>query len=556
MKRWRSNFLLFLLFLLGATLMGRLAFLQIVDAGFYKALSRGQQNISALDQGERGRILLRDKSGTLYTLSANQQAPFVFASPPDVEKPEEAAKKLSETLGIKEEKILEKFSHTDSLYKPIKKRITQEEEQTVSALQLPGIYIGQETIRTYPQEYMASHVIGFTNQDGEGQYGVESYYNSVLKGEEGLRNTSQNPAAYLLSALKETFRDGSDIILTIDFHIQAMAESLLEEAAANLNAKEGTVIVINPLDGKILALANTPRFNPNTYGEVEDLQIFQNSATQKLYEPGSIFKPITMAAALDAEAVTPHTTYIDKGIVKIGGRKIYNYDERVWNERTMTEVLEYSINTGVVFAERELGHDKFLSYVEQFGIFEPTNIGLAGEVSSNNTEFKKGYEINFATASFGQGIEMTPLQIVRAFSALANNGKLANLSIVEGDESSKEPRQIISPRAASQLTGMLASVVQNGFAKSAQIPGYHIAGKTGTAQISWSALGIAKSGYSNQTAQSFIGYAPAFAPRFLILVKLVDPAANTAEYSALPVFHDLAKYIIDYYQIPPDYEVK
>ena len=231
-------------------------------------------------------------------------------------------------------------------------------------------------------------------------------------------------------------------------------------------------------------------------------------------------------------------------------------DQRVWGKRTMTEVLEFSINTGAVFAERKLGHEKFLEYLEKFGIFEPTNIELAGEVFSRNTEFKKGYEVNFSTAAFGQGIEMTAMQVVRAFSAIANSGILVNPFIVEGSQNEKRQKQVISSRTASQVTSMLISVVQSGFAKTAQIPGYHIAGKTGTAQISWSALGVAKSGYSDKTIQSFIGYAPAFDPRFLILVKLNNPATRTAEYSAVPIFRDLAKYIIDYYQIPPDYETE
>jgi len=175
------------------------------------------------------------------------------------------------------------------------------------------------------------------------------------------------------------------------------------------------------------------------------------------------------------------------------------------------------------------------------------------KMASRNAEFKKGYEINFATASFGQGIEMTPMQIVKAFSAIANNGQMTQPYIVERDEGEKKQEQVISPKTATEVTEMLTNVVQNGYAKSAQIPGYYVAGKTGTAQISWSALGVAKSGYSDKTVQSFVGYAPAFDPKFLILVKLDNPATKTAEYSAVPIFHDLAKYIIDYYQIPPDY---
>ncbi|MEK7542343.1 MAG: penicillin-binding protein 2, partial [Patescibacteria group bacterium] len=414
----------------------------------------------------------------------------------------------------------------------------------------------QEQVRSYPQATLAAHVVGFTNQDGNGQYGAEEHYNSLLEGKEGIKTGAKNPASYLLAAFAVASQDGQNIILTMDYNIQQVAESLLEKAKVNLGIEGGTIIVMDPSSGKILALANNPTFDPNSYSKVTDIGVFQNPAIQKIFEPGSVFKALTMASALDQEAVTPQTTYQDEGSAQIGGRKITNYDQRVWGKRTMTEVLEYSINTGAVFAERKLGHQKFLEYLEKFGIFKPTNIDLAGEIFSQNAEFKKGYEINFATASFGQGIEMTPLQLLKAFSAIANNGVLAHPFIVEGNQSEKKQAQVISKRTASQITQMLTSVVQSGFAKTAQIPVYDVAGKTVSAQISWSALGVAKSGYSDKTIQSFVGYAPAFDPEFLILVKLDNPATKTAEYSAVPIFRDLAKYIIDYYQIPPDYEVE
>lgn len=301
-------------------------------------------------------------------------------------------------------------------------------------------------------------------------------------------------------------------------------------------------------------MANYPSFDPNAYSKVENLALFQNSAVQKIFEPGSVFKPLTMASGIDAGKITPSTTYEDQGIVRIGGYKVLNYDERVWGTRTMTEVLEYSINTGAVFAEATTGHDTFLDYLSRFGMFEPTNVDLAGEIYSANKELKKGYEINYATVSFGQGIEITPMQLVRAYSALAHKGLLLTPHLVE--QSMPPAKQVISEKTASQVTAMLVSVTENGFGKSARVPGYYIAGKTGTAQIAYSALGQNKAGYSDKTAQSFIGYAPAFDPKFLILVKLTDPQTKTAEYSAIPVFQKLAKYILDYYEIPPDYEVE
>ena len=229
----------------------------------------------------------------------------------------------------------------------------------------------------------------------------------------------------------------------------------------------------------------------------------------------------------------------------------------------MTEVLEKSINTGAVFAESQLGHSLFLEYIKKFGIFEKTGIDLEGEIFSLNSNFQQGYEINFATASFGQGIEMTPIQLARAFAAIANGGKLTKPHLVkkilpDGKEEEVSPEisftQVISSKTTAALTAMLVNVVENGFAKRAKISGYYIAGKTGTAQIPWGALGVNKSGYSEKTIQTFVGFAPAYHPQFLILVKLNNPKTRTAEYSAVPLFQELAKYIIDYYQIPPDYE--
>ena len=551
MKHWRANLVLLLLFVFGAIIVERLFFLQIVNEGFYKALARGQQSMTTLAKGERGTVYLQDKSGNLYTLASNQRIPFAFVSPAEVVDQQKTAAKITEVLQLEQDTVLLKLQNSDSLFEPLKKHISETEVQQIRDLDLAGVYIGQEQTRSYPQATLAAHVTGFTNHDGKGQYGIEEYYNSLLNGTEGIKRSVKNPASYFLHAFSQ---DGQDIVLTIDYNIQSMAEILLERAKKNHDIEEGTIIVIDPMTGSILALANYPSFDPNAYSKVQDFSLFQNSAVQKIFEPGSVFKPLTMASGIDAGKITPSTTYEDRGVVRIGGYKVLNYDERVWGTRTMTEVLEYSINTGAVFAEAATGHRIFLDYLSRFGLFEPTDIDLAGEVYSTNKELKKGYEINYATASFGQGIEITPMQLVRAYSALANGGRLPTPHVVDQDMPLSEP--IISEKTASQVTVMLVSVTENGFGKSARIPGYYVAGKTGTAQIAYSALGEKRAGYSDKTVQSFIGYAPAFDPRFLILIKLNNPATKTAEYSAIPIFRDLAKYIIDYYQIPPDFEVE
>lgn len=556
MRNWRINLILIFLLLFSATIIGRLIYIQIINQGFFRALAQGQQKISQLVRGERGEIFLN--GGQILAANVNER--YLFISPMEIKEKEKTAKAVSEILGLDESFILEK-TQKDNLFEPIKYNLSEEEEKAIKNLNLEGVYVEQGLFREYPQGSLAAQVVGFLGGEGKGQYGVEGYYNDILQGEENFAEGIRNP--FGISYLNEAANKGSDIVLTIDYNIQFMAEKLLAEAAKNLEFKSGQIIVIDPSSGEIITLANFPTFDPNEYSKIEDINIFQNSAIQKIFEPGSVFKPITMAAALEEKKITPQTTYIDEGKLKIGGYAIYNYDNRIWGKRTMTEVLEMSINTGAVFAENQVGNKKFLDYVDKFDFFKKTGVDLQGEVFSDNKNLKKGYEINFATASFGQGIEITPIQIVKAFCAIANGGNLVKPHVVKkitnGLDSQNEiqpeiSEQIISSKTAAQLTAMLISVVEGGYGKAARIPGYNIAGKTGTAQISFSALGIDKSGYSDNTWQTFIGFAPASDPRFLIMVKLDNPKTKTAEYSAVPIFHDLAKYIIDLWQIPPDHD--
>ena len=414
-------------------------------------------------------------------------------------------------------------------------------------------------------EQAGSDLLGFVNVQGRGNYGVEGYFDTFLSGKEKLIKEKYNFFGRIAGINPEELK-GSDIVLSIDKNIQEFSEKLLEDASKDLDISSGQIIVANPKTGKILAMVDWPPFNPNQYKDyASNPAIFLNKAMQTLYEPGSTFKPITMSAAINEGKVKPDTTYEDKGYVKIGGRTIYNYNQRVWGKRTMKQVLQYSINTGAVFAEKQLGHKLFLKYLEKFGVFEKTGIELEGEIFSANEELKKGYEVNFATAAFGQGIELTPLGLLRAYTALANNGNLMKLSIVDkiiegGQEEIIEPeierKKIISEETAKEITKMLVSVVEEGYGKRARIAGYYIAGKTGTSQIPFASLGINKKGYSDETWQSFIGYFPAFDPKILVLVKLDNPKTKTAEYSACPIFRKLAQYIINYYKIPPDYSLE
>ncbi|MDP4009261.1 MAG: penicillin-binding protein 2, partial [bacterium] len=541
----------------GGVIVSQLASLQIIHHGFYRALAQGQQQKNSFQMGERGNIYAQDKQGRLVTLATTHDVAFLFASPPDVQNPEETATQVSEIMGRSQEEILSLLQQPNSLFSLITRSLTLEQEEAIQSLNLPGIHVGKETKRLYPQLSLASHILGFTNQDGVGQYGLEAHYQDILQGREELLDVTRSPARYLRSAFSVAPKKGASMVLTIDAGIQSFIEAVLDQSVANLNAKEGSIIVMDPFTGKILALAVSPRFNPNEYAQVSDFSLFINPTIQNLYEPGSVMKAFTMAAAIDKGAISPDTTYRDTGNVRIGGRTISNFDKRSFGEQNMREVLRFSINTGAVFAQQQLGNAAFLEYMERFGVFERTGIDLAGETFSQNTEFKKGYEINFATASFGQGVDMTAMQVARMYSVFANGGFLVQPYVVEKIiQNGKEElvkRQttthaVLSPRASVQITQML----EHSVGMRARILGYKLAGKTGTSQIAWSALGVQRSGYSDQTIQSYVGYGPTSNPQFVVFVSLVNPQTRTAEHSAAPLFREIAQYILDYYEIPPD----
>lgn len=556
MTNWRYNSVLVVFFLVAITIFFKLYCFQIAENDYWRALAQGQHKDFLQLEGDRGEIFVSDKSGNIYPLAVNRSWEYVYLSPREIVSregdPKEISEKLSEILNIEKERIYERAQRENSSYELIKSRLNPTEVNEIRNLKYPGVHIRDEKIRYYPQNELMSHVVGFLGGDRIGQYGIEGHYNSALEGTQALQERQRIAREFIDGKTFGSIEDGEALVLTIDYNIQFMAEKLLAKARENLNIEGGTVLVGDPNTGKILAMANYPSFNPNEYFTERNFQIFQNPAIQFLFEPGSIFKPITMAVAIEENKMTPSTEYNDTGSVQIGGRTVRNYAQRSYGLVDMTEALEKSINTAAVYAGSIVGNQKFLEYLEKFQFFTKTDIDLQGEVASQNLSFRRGYDINFANAAFGQGIEITPIQLFKSFSALANGGRLVNPYIVERNQEIVLGDKVISTNTSNQITSMMISVTENGFAKTARIPGYYVAGKTGTSQVSWSALGIQKSGYSDKTIQSFIGYAPALNPEFLILVKLDNPQANTAEYSAAPIFGELGRYIVDYYQIPPE----
>ncbi len=564
-NNWRIGFILFIVIAIGAAIISRLFFLQILERKLFEAQALGQQTDFNTITGSRGQIFCTSSqetkggksSGDVKSLAINKDSWIISASTKNIPDKIAFAEVLSKYISQTKDQILSEISG-NSQYVILQKDLSSNELGKIKALNLKGLSWQNTPERYYPQGQMASQMLGFLGGSGLGQYGVEGYYDNVLSGKSGIQEEKSGLDS-IFSDNNQVSLDGSDIYLTIDYNIQFEAETLLKKEKIKDDIDSGQIIVIKPDTGKILALANFPNFNPNQYGKESDLSIFQNSAMQKLFEPGSIMKPFTMAAALNEGKITPNTTYIDTGVVTLNNKSIHNFENEIWGEATMTKVLNDSINTGAVFAEQKIGNKKFFSYVDKFGFTSKTGVDLQGEVYSHNDSLKNGSDITFATASFGQGIELTPMQIIRGFCALSNGGKLVKPYIVEKIVNGKDitytrpeiSDSIISQQTISQLNPMLINVVDDGLRRIGKIPGYYLAGKTGTAQVP---LKNGKGYETNKTIQSFVGYGPAFNPQFVIMIKLDNPKAAKSAISAVPVFKQLAQYIINYWQIPPDYD--
>jgi stage V sporulation protein D (sporulation-specific penicillin-binding protein) len=518
MKLKREYFFLFLIFLIFFALFFKLFSLQILEQKKYSAFSFAIFASENSKEKKRGEIYFSGGE----PLAINKEIFEIIIFPEKIKEKEKISEILANFLDKEKEKeILNKLKNQEKISFEIEDEKIIEE---IKRKNLEGVFFTKKQKRVYPQKEVAFQVIGFLGGEGKGQYGIEEFYEKELS-------------------------EGKDLKLTLDFQIQFMAEKILEKEKEKLNFEKGGILVLDPQDGKILAMAVYPRADPNNYKQyAKNLEIFKNFFTQEIYEPGSVFKPVTMAIGLEEGKITPETTYRDPGKIKIDGWIITNYDNRQYpGEISMTEVLEKSINTGAVFVQQKIPKEVHLKYLEKFGVFEKTNIDLP-EIVVSNSELKKMRDITFATISFGQGIALTPIQLARIFSALVNGGKLITPHLNSEFRLRKEV-QVLSKETSEKLQKMLISVVENGFAKRAKIPGYFIGGKTGTALQPI----FGGKGYSHKSWQSFVGFFPAFSPNYLILVKLDDPKTKTAEYSAVPIFKEMADFIIKLKQIPPDY---
>jgi cell division protein FtsI/penicillin-binding protein 2 len=552
-------------------LTARLFMLQVLSHDLYAALADDQHGILEQLYPERGLIYLSDPTapGGVFPAAVNREMTTVWASPRDVIDAPLAARQLAPLLGVDEGRLLDRLSQPNDPYEILARAVPDGAVTAVRELDLVGIHFSGETRRFYPEGLDLGQITGFVGSDADGErvgrYGLEGYWQDELAGQSGILVGEGDPFGQLIGSVDSSLKpaeDGETLVLTIDRSVQYFVCAALRRAVEAYGADGGSVVVMNPETGAVTAMCNAPGFDANGYSSVADASRFNNAAIFTPYEPGSVFKPVVMAAAIDAGIVSPNTVFNDDGDMVIGTETIRNSDLKAHGPVTMTEVLAQSLNTGMVHLSLELGPKRFREYVRGFGFGAAAGIDLDTEAAGELSALDRSGKIWSATASFGQGITATPLQLAAAYSALANGGRLMRPHVVKeirrgSDVRRTEPvvvRQAISRRAASLVAGMLVRVVEEGHGKRAGVPGYWVAGKTGTAQVA------AADGHGYEQAAhigSFAGFAPVDHPAFVMAIKIDRPrTVEWAEQSAAPLFGEIAEFLLKYMEIPPERNIE
>lgn len=514
--------------------------IQITNGSRYAVKAARQYGLAGFIEPHRGKITITDKNGETFIIADNQSYGVIKATPNEIKDIDATVENISPLLNMEADAVRAILSKKG--FPVLLKNPTSEQSAKITEANIAGISVDEQEKRRYQKGTLASHIVGFVGPSSEdetviGRYGIEKQFEKKLAGTPGslTNRTITDP------------KQGEDVALTIDRSLQTQAEAILKKLITDKRAEGGTIIVQEPETGKVLAMASAPDFNPSNYSDAP-LKNLTNPAVQARYEPGSVFKVITASIGLDTHAFTPNTTYYDTGALTFkGGKVIRNWDLKAHGTITMTNVIEESLNTGAAFMETKIGNIPFYKYVTAFGFNDATSIELPGEVAGNLKNIKTHKaDIDFATASFGQGIAVTPIQLITAVGAIANGGTLMKPFIITGTKP-HAIRKVLTKAATDATTAMMVSAVDK--ARVAHIDNFTVAGKTGTAQ----AVDFVHGGYTKDVINTYVGFAPASKPRFIILIKLDKPAdAPLAGTTVVPAFRELAQFIIDYYGIPPD----
>lgn len=555
----------------------RLFSLQIVQNDYYRALAQTEQLKKFEIPATRGEIYLRDGSDSV-PLVLNQNLATLYADPEFVEDPSATAGKLAEVLGGKSTDYIELLA-LEGNYVVLKKKLSPQQTEAVEALELPGIGLQDATYRVYPEGSLAAQIVGFVNGEGEGQYGIEQFLNDELAGSPGLLNAVTDIRGIPLTTSDENVLiepdDGNDVVLTIDRQVQQFVQTALASGVKSSRAISGSAIVMDPNNGRILAMANYPSFDPAKYYDVPADESFRylNRVVTDGYEAGSVVKPFTMSAALNEGAVTPDTMYYDAGRVQVDDREIENAGTSGGVDRTMTEVIAKSVNTGVVYALQQLGGGQineqarrtlYNYFINRYGFGNPTGIAQSLEADGliYAPDHEQGNNVRYANMTFGQGMTVSMLQMIAAYSSLVNGGTYYQPYLIDqridsqtGEVATAEPAvlrdDVISDTTSRQIVSMMEQVVKIGGGYRAQRDGYVIGGKTGTSQVL-----EADGTYSEfREVGSFIGFgASQDHADYVIMIRVNEPKIGgyAGTVAASPIFAEISNFMIDYLQLQPN----
>ena len=555
-------------FILAAILLVvRLYLVQIVHGDAYKKDAIGQYVEVAPDTEERGNIYFTAKDGTPVAAAVMQSGWRIAIKPQDIDDAESLYKTLNALTPIDRERFFASAAKRDDPYEEIAFRVSGDAAPKVREKKLKGVLLVQDQWRSYPGAELAAQTVGFVGYKGNtktGVYGLERYWqNTLAKSSSGLY---VNPFAEIFTNVGALITsdpaslEGS-IVTSIEPTVQLELEKTLDTVMKTYTPRVVGGIIMDPATGRIVAMGSRPTFDPNTYNTVRNPSVFSNPLVEGRYELGSIMKPLTMAIGIDAGAVTPTTTYNDTGCTARSGKKICNYDLKARNVVPMQEILNQSLNLGATFLADRTGHKVYTDYMKALRFNEKSGIDVPNEVTGDLSPLGEGTspEVNYAAAAFGQGISVTPIEMIRALSALANDGAIPNPHVVTGIRyesgitrgiSATSGPQVFKPETAETVTNMLVKVFDTallgGVLKQEH---YSIAAKTGTAQIAEPGGGY----YADRYLHSFFGYLPAHDPRYIVFLFAVEPhGAEFASASLARPFLGIAQFLINYYDIPPD----
>jgi len=544
----------------GVVLVWRLYTLQVLDTTRYQQLADDERHAQIPIAPSRGALL--DTNGNPLVVSVRYDSVYVLGTlVGGADRADKLATTLSPVLGVPAADLRAAIDPASSRPLVLKSGVPSAVAAQVQQLALPGVYLDSEPRREYPEGSLAAQALGFVGRDYTGLTGLELSYDQELAGTPGVIDTEKDTAGQEIALGRRLLtapRQGSDLVLTLDRYVQRVAERLLNQAVMDNHATGGLILVMEPRTGNILAAANNPTYSL-TADEVynpRQADRYKAKIVTDQYEPGSTLKTITMSAAIDQGLVTPGTTMNDTGMAVVAGSTIRNWNGAANGTSTMTDVLIHSSNVGMTWVSGVLGADRLYEYFARYGFGQPTGLRLPGEVGGTvRTNHDAGWtRVDQATNAYGQGIAVTPVQLLQSVAVLANDGQLVRPRLVRairGPDGPREmapevERQVISPKTAHTMLQMMVAVHEQPDLKAYRVAGYHIAAKTGTADTPTNV------GYNTAlTIGSLVAVFPADAPRFAVLIRLDGPEKLYGGLVAAPVLKDLAQELLTYYRVPP-----